>query len=187
MAKKTKKLTVACDPGTSLTKVLYQVGSGQLKYLAMAPQVLKLPPGTFSGLPLGIGSGKPEDNAWVRVGGEAESAGETECCVVGRLAAEYRARARIRPLKRRSLVPKLLGAIAPIALSEKLASGFELELALLLPLGELEKEGLRSEIESAFAAFWFGEHHYQANLKRYQVLPEGMGIVYSRLRRGTLE
>ena len=43
MNKRASKLTIVCDHGTSLTKVLYRVGrSGQPKHLTMDAQLLKL-------------------------------------------------------------------------------------------------------------------------------------------------
>jgi hypothetical protein len=72
MNKRASKLTVVCDHGTSLTKVLYRVGrNGQPKQLTMDARVLKLDVNVVENLQQTSGFGKPEHNAWLQIDGNS--------------------------------------------------------------------------------------------------------------------
>ncbi|MBE9048598.1 hypothetical protein IQ255_30185, partial [Pleurocapsales cyanobacterium LEGE 10410] len=119
------KLTLICDPGTSLSKVLYRVGrKGQLKHLTMSSEILKLDGNLVTNFKKSSEFGKPEDNAWLqtderpRVGERRKGTREENdysCYLVGRLAREYRASTSIRSLKYESIVPKIIAIVGAIA------------------------------------------------------------------------
>ncbi len=150
MARKAKNLLVCYDPGTSLSKILYRVGRGKIKYMTMEAPLLKLPPSSANSLPTSSGLGKPEDNAWVRL------VADGVVYVIGRLAKEYRASVRLKKLKYESLVPKILAAVAAIAIAEGLKLEFDLNLAVLLPFGEYgNQKELEADFREAIKSFWF--------------------------------
>ena len=177
MARKAKNLLVCYDPGTSLSKILYRVGRGKIKYMTMEAPLLKLPPSSANSLPTSSGLGKPEDNAWVRL------VADGVVYVIGRLAKEYRASVRIKKLKYESLVPKILAAVAAIAIAEGLKLEFDLNLAVLLPFGEYgNQKELEADFREAIKSFWFQGVRYQVNLKDYCCRVEGYGIVTNHLK-----
>ena len=68
MNKQTSKLTLICDPGTSLIKVLYRVGrKGQLKHTTMDAEILKLDADIVANFNKSSEFGRPEDNAWLQL------------------------------------------------------------------------------------------------------------------------
>ena len=169
MVKRAKKLVVCYDPGTSLSKILYRVGKGKVKHLAMESELFKV--SDSKSLPTSSGFGKPEHNAWVQL------AGNNNCYVVGRLALEYRASASIKKLKSSLLIPKILAAVGAIATREKLSNEFDLRLAILLPFGESSNlKQLEEELSEAVQSFSFQGQEYQVNLTEYACYPEAYGI-----------
>ena len=171
MNTRTSKLTLICDPGTSLSKVLYRVGrKGQLKHLTMSSEILKLDGGLVTNFNKSSEFGKPEDNAWLQTD-------EHSCYLVGRLAREYRASTSIRSLKYESIVPKIIAIVGAIALKEKLSKTLKLDLAVLLPYGEISNSPvMEKELRSEVQEFEFQGETYQVDLQKYRFSPEGLGI-----------
>jgi hypothetical protein len=175
MNRRVNNLTVCYDPGTSLSKILYRLGQGKVKYLTMESEVIKLPLSSVSDSILA--STNPKHNAWVRL------SEEDDCYLVGRLARERRASVSIKKLKYESLVPKILAAVAAIATTEKLNPEFDLRLAVLLPFGEYASRNyLEIELRKAIECFWFQEQNFKINLKDYLCNIEGFGIALSDLK-----
>ena len=58
-------IKLVVDPGTSLSKILYVVDSGTVKWMTMGAEYLTLPTESAKSLPIDSGMGQPEDNAWV--------------------------------------------------------------------------------------------------------------------------
>lgn len=171
MNKRTSKLTLICDPGTSLIKVLYRVGrKGQLKHLTMDAQILKLDGNLVTNLNKSNEFGKPEDNAWLQTY-------DRSCYLVGRLAREYRASTSIKSLKYESIVPKILAIVGAVAVKEKLSKSLQLDLAVLLPYGELSNSReMEKELRSEVGEFEFQGETYRVELQKYRFSPEGLGI-----------
>ena len=182
MNKRASKLTIVCDHGTSLTKVLYRVGrNGQPKHLTMDAQLLKLDINVVENLQETSGFGKPEHNAWLQTDGNS-------CYLVGRLAREYRASTSIKSLKYESIVPKILSVVGAIALKEKLSEQIKLDLALLLPLGESSNNSdLEKELAESITEFKFQGKTMGVDLQRYRCQPEGYGIASHLLKICSLE
>lgn len=182
MNKRASKLTIVCDHGTSLTKVLYRVGrNGQPKHLTMDAQLLKLDANVIENLQQTSRLGKPEHNAWLQMD-------NCSCYMVGRLAREYRASTSIKSLKYESIVPKILSVVGAIAVKEKLAEHIKLDLALLLPLGESSNNSeLEKELAESISKFKFQGNSIGVDLQRYRCQPEGYGIASNLLKLCSLE
>ncbi|MEM9506783.1 MAG: ParM/StbA family protein [Cyanobacteria bacterium P01_E01_bin.35] len=182
MNKRASKLTIVCDHGTSLTKVLYRVGrNGQPKHLTMDAQLLKLDANVIENLQQTSRLGKPEHNAWLQIDSNS-------CYLVGRLAREYRASTSIKSLKYESIVPKILSVVGAIAVKEKLSDQIKLDLALLLPLGESSNNSeLEKELAESIREFKFQGNTIRVDLQRYRCQPEGYGIASNLLKRCSLE
>ncbi len=182
MNKRASKLTIVCDHGTSLTKVLYRIGRcGQPKHLTMDAQLLKLDVNVVENMQQNSGFGKPEHNAWLQMDGSS-------CYLVGRLAQEYRASTSIKSLKYESIVPKILSVVGAIAVKEKLSDCIKLDLALLLPLGESSNNSeVKNELSESISEFKFQGNSYQVDLQRYRCQPEGYGIASNLFKLRSLK
>ncbi|MDJ0592320.1 MAG: ParM/StbA family protein [Pleurocapsa sp. MO_226.B13] len=170
-------LTVVFDPGTSLSKILYVVNNGTVKWMTMGAEYLSLPSESAESLPIDNGMGLPEDNAWVRLSKSGE------CHAVGFVARNQLAKTSIKKLKHESLMFKLLGSIGAIAKREKLGSSFNLELGVLLPLSEYRLEQDWSvELKSALSSFYFQTQRFRVKLSDFLCMPEGYGIAMTAHR-----
>ena len=170
-------LKLVFDPGTSLSKILYVIDEGTVKWMTMGAEYLALPSESAESLPINNGMGKPEDNAWVRLSKSGE------CHAVGFVANNYRGISSIKKLKHESLIFKILAAVGAIAQTEKLGNNFKLELGILLPYSEylIENDWL-VELKTALASFYFQTQRFKIKLARYSCKPEGYGIAkYSSL------
>ena len=164
-------LKLVFDPGTSLSKILYVVDEGTVKWMTMGAEYLTLPSESAESLPVGSGMGKPEDNAWVRL------SKKSECHAVGFVASNYRGTSSIKKLKHESLTFKILATVGAIAQTEKLGNSFKLELGILLPYSEYRLEhDWSAELKTALASFYFQTQRFKVKLTRYSCMPEGYGI-----------
>ncbi len=183
-------LTVCYDPGTSLTKILYEKdptckesdSSGDrvkhVKYMTIAPEVISLPVESKKKLPSRVGLGKPQDNAWVQLSEDGD------CYAVGRTAIDSSATVSINQLKHVSLIPKILAAVGAIAELEKLGNNFPINLSLLIPYGELGNEDqIEEELRESLESFYFREQRMSVQLQRYLCISEGSGIALNYARR----
>ena len=164
-------LKLVVDPGTSLSKILYVVDSGTVKWMTMGAEYLTLPSASAKSLPIDSGMGQPEDNAWVRLSKSGE------CHAVGFVASNYRATVSIKKLKHESLPFKILAAVGAIAQREKLGNSFKLKLGILLPYNEYRLEhDWSSELKTALASFYFQDRLFKVKLSSFSCKPEGYGI-----------
>ena len=182
MNKRASKLTIVCDHGTSLSKVLYRIGrSGRVKHLTVDPELLKLDANVVEQLPRNSGFGRSEHNAWLQTNADS-------CYLVGRLAQEYRASTSIKSLKYELIVPKILAVIGAIALKEKLSDRVKLDLALLLPIGESSNNPqLKKELEESIKEFKFQGNTISVELQRYCCQPEGYGLACELLKSHSID
>ena len=182
MSKRASKLTLVCDLGTSLSKVLYQVGrNGSVKHLTIDAQHLILDADLIGNFNKTSEFGKPEDNVWLQTD-------DLDCHLVGRLAQEYRASTSIKSLKYESIGPKILAIVGAIAVKEKLSDSIKLDLAVLLPYGELSNSlELERELQQSISEFRFQGDTYQVELKKYHFCPEGSGILSHLLEKQSIE
>ena len=182
MSKRASKLTLVCDLGTSLSKVLYRVGkNGSVQHLTMDAQHLILDADLIGNLNKSSEFGRPEDNAWLQTDA-------LDCHLVGRLAQEYRATTSIKSLKYESIVPKILAIVGAIAVREKLSHSLKLDLAVLLPYGELSNSlELEKELQQLASEFKFQGDTYQVELLKCNFFPEGFGILSHLLDKKSIE
>lgn len=167
------KLTLICDPGTSLTKVLYRLGrKGSVKHLTMDSHLLTVGADIVERLNKTSEFGRPEDNAWLQTD-------DSSCHLVGRLAQEYRSLTSIKSLKYESIVPKVLALIGAIIVKEKLSHSIKLDLAVLLPYGEFGNSSeLEKELLESISQFKFQGDDYKVELQQPFFFPEGSGIFF---------
>ena len=164
-------IKLVVDPGTSLSKILYVVDEGTVKWMTMGAEYLTLPSASAKSLPIDSGMGQPEDNAWVRL------SKSRECHAVGFVASNYRATASIKKLKHESLPFKILATVGAIASREKLGNSFKLKLGILLPYNEYRLEhDWSSELKTALASFYFQDRLFKVKLTSFSCKPEGYGI-----------
>ena len=164
-------IKLVVDPGTSVSKILYVVDEGTVKWMTMGAEYLTLPSASAKSLPIDSGMGQPEDNAWVRLSPSGE------CHAVGFVASNYRATVSIKKLKHESLPFKILAAVGAIASSEKLGNSFKLKLGILLPYNEYRLEhDWSSELKTALASFYFQDRQIKVKLTSFSCKPEGYGM-----------
>ena len=155
-------LKLVVDPGTSLSKILYVVNEGTVKWMTMGAEYLTLPSASAKSLPIDSGMGQPEDSAWVRLSKSGE------CHAVGFVASNYRATVSIKKLKHESLPFKILAAVGAIASREKLGNSFKLKLGVLLPESEYRLEhDWSSELKTALASFYFQDRQIKVKLTSF--------------------
>ncbi len=173
-------LYLSFDAGSSLTKIIYGwiKADGKLfvKYLVMTPECLGLTAASASFLSdeSGISLGLPEDNAWIRYSQNGD------IFLLARMAVEYRARTHLKPLKLKTIVPKILGAIGAIAEKENLGEEIELVLGVLLPFNEINsKQELNNNLITRLDNFYFRDKKITVKLKKLKIVPEATGLAAS--------
>lgn len=176
----TNRLYLSFDAGSSLTKIIYgwieSNGEYAIKYLVMSPECLSLPAGSANFLSdeSGINFGRPEDNAWIRY--EANG----DIFLLGRIAIEYRAKVHLKPLKSKTIVPKILAAVGAIAEKENLGQEIELVLGVLLPFNEIgSKQELNDNLIARLNSFYFRDKNIKIHLNRLRIVPEATGLALS--------
>ncbi|BAZ34048.1 hypothetical protein NIES4074_65620 (plasmid) [Cylindrospermum sp. NIES-4074] len=190
-------LIVSFDPGASLTKIVYELATeGKPRLMTMEPEMLKLPQSSidaYMSSRKGLESPKPVDEAWV----SSPADGDTQCTVVGFLARQFSASARLDKLKYETSIHKVLavvGAIASgtsqsaIAQHNKLPNRFSLSLTSLLPYGEYQnRQAFEQQLRVALKDFRFRGQRFRVKLERFECLPEGAGLAMIRQRQNGKE
>lgn len=163
-------LVCVFDGGTSIAKILFRVGGGEVQWMIMEPEHIALPAASAANLPNDSGMGKPEDNAWVRLNKTGE------CHAIGLVARNYKAIVSIKNLKCQSLVFKILAAIGAIAERSNLPDELELELGIMLPFGEYASRfDLSIDLKAALKSFYFRSRRLKVKLVDCLCVPEGFG------------
>ena len=142
----------------------------------MTPECLGLTAASASFLSdeSGISLGLPEDNAWIRYSKNGD------IFLLARMAVEYRARTHLKPLKLKTIVPKILGAIGAIAEKENLREEIELVLGVLLPFNEIgSKQELNNNLIARLDNFYFRDKKITVKLKKLKIVPEATGLAAS--------
>lgn len=181
MARKKKPdLAIAVDFGGSGTKVFYGLPDGNVVgSFSIGPEVSEVPKSaiaSFEGRKLG--SGLPENEAWVGLDGEYAA--------VGNLAAsELSGISRLAALKSEQAVWKFLAAVWVASKHQALGKKFKLIASGLLPGGEYaDRERLAKSLSAALADFDTPDGKMEVSLLSFQCYPEGFGIYYGyRLRQ----
>lgn len=181
-------LIVSFDPGASLTKIVYELATeGKPCLMTMEPEMLKLPQSSidaYMSSRKGLESPKPVDEAWV----SSPADGDTQCTVVGFLARQFSASARLDKLKYETSIHKALAVIGAIAQQNKLPNRFSLSLTSLLPYGEYQnRQAFEQQLQSALKDFRFRGQRLRVKLERFECLPEGAGLAMIRQRQNGKE
>jgi hypothetical protein len=181
-------LIVSFDPGASLTKIVYELATeGKPCLMTMEPEMLKLPQSSidaYMSSRKGLESPKPVDEAWV----SSPANGDTQCTVVGFLAQQFSASARLDKLKYETSIHKALAVIGAIAQHNKLPNRFSLSLTSLLPYGEYQnRQAFEQQLQSALKDFRFRGQRLRVKLERFECLPEGAGLAMIRQRQNGKE
>ncbi len=181
-------LIVSFDPGASLTKIVYELATeGQPCLMTMEPEMLKLPQSSidaYMSSRKGLESSKPVDEAWVSCAVD----GDTQCTVVGFLARQFSASARLDKLKYETSIDKALAVIGAIAQHNKLPNRFSLSLTSLLPYGEYQnRQAFEEQLRVALKDFKFRGQRLRVKLERFECLPEGAGLAMIRQRQNGKE
>jgi hypothetical protein len=181
-------LIVSFDPGASLTKIVYELATeGKPHLMTMEPEMLKLPQSSidaYMSSRKGLESPKPVDEAWV----SSPADGDTQCTVVGFLARQFSASARLDKLKYETSIHKALAVIGAIAQHNKLPNRFSLSLTSLLPYGEYQnRQAFERQLQSALKDFRFRGQRLRVKLERFECLPEGAGLAMIRQRQNGKE
>jgi len=173
----TLAIRVAFDPGSSLTKFIYSVGSDSPKLLTMAPETLKLSEKSVArdiserssvGVVNGINDAylkyrKRDDNVYV----------------VGHLTHNLRAEVDLAQSKYESAVPKFLAAIGAILDKEgRDESEVEVIPIVLLPYNEFaSRESFIQKLEERGKRYYFRDRKITLSFRSISVVPEGGGYL----------
>lgn len=181
-------LIVSFDPGASLTKIVYELATeGKPCLMTMEPEMLKLPQSSidaYMSSRRGLESSKPVDEAWVSIPAD----GDRQCMVVGFLARQFSASARLDKLKYETSIHKALAVIGAIAQHNNLPNRFSLSLTSLLPYGEYQnRQAFEQQLQSALKDFRFRGQRLRVKLERFECLPEGAGLAMIRQRQNGKE
>lgn len=171
-------LALTLDPGSSLTKIIYQVIidglSSELKILSMEPELMKVTRRRIEDYEAQRWtSTDPAEEAWVELAGEHYA--------VGFLAKQFGGNAGWNELKYERAAIKLLAAIGVIAFREGLPDRFDLALTALLPYKEYkDAHKFESEVAEALTNFSFRNRWLSVNLWMFDCKPEGAGLALTR-------
>lgn len=171
-------LVVTLDPGSSLTKIIYQVqidgSSSELKILSMEPELMQVTSRRIEDYEaVRWTSTDPAYEAWVETSGEYYA--------VGFLAKQFCGNAGWNELKYERAAIKLLAAIGVIAFREGLPDKFDLALTGLLPYKEYkDAHKFESEVAQALVNFNFRNRWLSVNLWMFDCKPEGSGLALTR-------
>jgi hypothetical protein len=161
---------VACDLGKSGGKFFYKLPKGQTHPLWMAAEVAQR---SASGMAQLNQGGRPQDNAWFRVGDELTFVGKAAQAFL-----DYNSFKEDKSLKAAERIAGVLGAIAKI---ENLPRHFEAIVWVLLPINELAtRQRIGDRLSELCQGFRFqDETDYRIDLK-LSFRPEGYGIYVQR-------
>lgn len=176
-------LVLTLDPGSSLTKIIYQIVFGssersQPKLLLMEPEVIAVGQELLEAYEdERLTSADPENEAWIECEGEYYA--------VGFLAQKnFYANPGLNELKYERAIFKLLAAVGVIAEREGLPDSFDLALAGLLPYKEWrDAEKFEQSAVKALANFGFRGRVLSVPLRLFECKPEGAGLALMRGRK----
>ena len=171
-------VVVTLDPGSSLTKIIYQVivnGVGsELKILSMEPELMQVTRRRIEDYEAERWtSTDPAEEAWVESGGVYYA--------VGFLAKQFCGNAGWHELKYERAAIKLLAALGVIAFREGLPDKFDLAFNGLLPFKEYkDAHKFEAEVAEVLPNFNFRNRWFSVNLWMFDCKPEGAGLALTR-------
>ncbi|MEO0375547.1 MAG: hypothetical protein AAF329_13160, partial [Cyanobacteria bacterium P01_A01_bin.17] len=163
-------LLLACDLGKSGGKFFYKLSQGQTHALWMEAEVAQR---SASGVAHVAQRGRPQDNAWFRLGDELTFVGKA-----AQVFLDYNSFKEDKSLK---AAERIAGALGAIAKTENLPAHFEAIVWVLLPINELAtRQRIASRLTEICQSFRFqDEMEYRVDLK-LSFRPEGYGIYVLR-------
>lgn len=174
------KLRLSVDLGASLVKALYQI-EGRLGAITMDPQLMSLPLASLRSYKNSLSMADtllPEDDAWL-----AFKKSSDECIVLGYLAKQFKAGAKLDQLKYEQATPKLMAIVGSISQKEGLEGEIDLLAAVLLPYGEyVNREQLKKEFERKAKSYYFRDKKFNVCTELFTCLPEGGGLIANLTR-----
>jgi hypothetical protein len=128
----------------------------------------------------GLESSNPVDEVWI----SCTADGDTQCTVVGFLACQFSASARLDKLKYETSIDKALAVVSAITQYKKLPNSFSLSLTSLLPYGEYQNcQAFEEQLRVALKDFKFRGQRLRVKLEQFECLPEGAGLAMIRQRQ----
>ncbi|MEM9215677.1 MAG: ParM/StbA family protein [Cyanobacteria bacterium P01_F01_bin.150] len=177
------RIILSFDPGSSLTKVIYQIdrgdGVGKKQYLRlMEPSVLKIPltrvevhqKTSVLSMPLA-------DRLWV----QSRCQDEYEVAAVGFLAQQLQLGSgeRYQELKYEVALYKLLAVIGLIVKTHQLPQPVYLSVSCVLPYSEYgNREQLRALLSQNMRSFQLLDASIEGILEHWQCFPESFGMLH---------
>ncbi|MBD2302246.1 ParM/StbA family protein [Nostoc sp. FACHB-190] len=165
-------LTIAFDPGSSLSKIFYTLKSFQPELLLMEPEVAQVPVASLVAYESScVGSPAPENSAWVEYKGQYRA--------VGFLAQDrFYADLKLSEPKFELALYKTLALVGALVQKKSLPNGATINLGVLLPYGEYEDRKLFEQlVTEALAGFRFRGVEHSFELKSFLCRPEGFGLI----------
>lgn len=167
------KILAVIDFGSTGPRAAWSLASAIQPHLCyLEPDAIEVPAGSIDRyLRNEIGDPRPEDAAWVDFEGRRWA--------LGRLARQcFGGEAQLQPPKIDLAVCQTLGVVGAICQRRNFPQRFDLELGVLLPLGEYpDRERLRERLTAALASFSFRGRDCSGSLVGFHARPEGSGLL----------
>lgn len=164
-------LTIAFDPGASLSRVFFTINSDKPELLLMEPYTTLIPQQSLLAYESNaIGISSPEDAAWLEYKGQ--------CWGVGFICQKFYASLKLEQPKFELAIYKTLAVVGAIAQKKSLANGATIRLGILFPYGEYSDRTLFSQsITDALADFRFRGEQRSFEIDSFVCRPEGFGLL----------
>lgn len=176
-------IIMTIDLGSSKTKIVVQeLGDDSPFVLLMDAQIADVVPKSLESVP---NEGLASERAWVGFSKPSSDNNEVEKAyyAVGSLARDwFSGFSQLHELKYELALPKILAAVWLASVEMSLPPRFNLNLAVLLPSGEMsDKDILKSRLASCLKDFDTPDGVRKIKLKAFQASPEGSGIYFYRV------
>ena len=176
------RIILSFDPGSSLTKVIYQIdrgdGVGRKQYLQlMEPSVLKIPLTRVEVYQKASMSMPLADRLWV----QSSCQDEYEVAAVGFLAQQLQLGSgeRYQELKYEAALYKLLAVIGLIVIVHQLTQPVYVSVSCVLPYSEYgNREQLRSLLSQNMRSFQLLDTSIESILEHWECFPESFGMLH---------
>ena len=166
------QLKISIDPGSSATKVSYQVDGGDVKCFSMTPYCAEVPMDYPDTRRLGMGMGRPHlESAWV--------SDPDGCYLLGEGAKKFHgSEVRNNELKYQKALYKVLGILSHVQAFED--DSFSIDVGVLLPFDEyVTKESLERELMMAARDVEYCGRSQSLEITSLSIRPEGAGLFLS--------
>jgi hypothetical protein len=178
-------LTLTFDPGSSLSKVIYNLADGRPRLLLMEPEVIEL---SLSSIDAhlrtrgSLGITRPEDDVWL------QCVDSQQCQVVGYLARQFLAAVRMNEVKYERALYKVLAAVGAIVQHMDLPRKFSIAISALLPYGEYQNaQRFQQLLKQQLKNYSFRGERLQIKLAAFECRPEGGGLAMARVMQNGAE